>query len=189
MTEQTIAQDLDADGILLLTIDCPGLSMNVINAGLAADLAAAVQRIKADDAVKGVVLTSGKASGFVAGADLKGMNFQGEAKTSDASGKSKMARLYEGVSSLNQLLRSLETCGKPVAVALNGLALGGGLEIALACHYRVVADNPKIVLGLPEVLVGLFPGAGGTQRLPRIMGVQPALMYLLQGKNMSPQEA
>ena len=76
-----------------------------------------------------------------------------------------------------------------MAAAVGGLALGGGLEFILACHYRVVADNPKITLGLPEVLVGLFPGAGGTQRLPRLMGVQPALMYLLQGKNMSPQEA
>jgi 3-hydroxyacyl-CoA dehydrogenase / enoyl-CoA hydratase / 3-hydroxybutyryl-CoA epimerase len=117
------------------------------------------------------------------------MNFQGDAAAAASSGKSKMAKLFEGVSSLQNLLRSLETAGKPVAVALNGLALGGGLEIALACHYRVVADNPKIVLGLPEVLVGLFPGAGGTQRLPRLMGVQPALMYLMQGKNMSPQEA
>jgi len=184
-----ITQSLDSDGILLLTIDCPGLSMNVINADLARDLAAAVERIKTDAEVKGAVLTSGKASGFVAGADLKGMNFQGDAAAAEASGKSKMARLFEGVSSLQNLLRSLETAGKPVAVALNGLALGGGLEIALACHYRVVADNPKIVLGLPEVLVGLFPGAGGTQRLPRLMGVQPALMYLMQGKNMSPQEA
>lgn len=190
MTDQAIRQDLDADGILLLTIDCPGLSMNVINVALTRDLAAAVERIKTDAAVKGAVLTSGKPSGFVAGADLKGMNFEGDAKAaSAASGKSKMAVLFEGVSELSNLLRSLETVGKPVAVALNGLALGGGLEIALACHYRVVADNPKIVLGLPEVLVGLFPGAGGTQRLPRIMGVQPALMYLLQGKNMSPQEA
>ena len=184
-----ITQTLDADGILLLTIDCPGLSMNVINADLATDLAAAVARIKTDAEVKGAVLTSGKASGFVAGADLKGMNFQDDAAAASHGGKSKMAKLFEGVSGLQNLLRSLETCGKPVAVALNGLALGGGLEIALACHYRVVADNPKIVLGLPEVLVGLFPGAGGTQRLPRLMGVQPALMYLLQGKNMSPQEA
>ncbi|WP_199553699.1 3-hydroxyacyl-CoA dehydrogenase NAD-binding domain-containing protein [Sandaracinobacteroides hominis] len=190
MTDQAIRQDLDADGILLLTIDCPGLSMNVINADLSRDLAAAVERIKTDAAVKGAVLTSGKPSGFVAGADLKGMNFQGDAAAAAKnSGKSKMAVLFEGVSGLQNLLRSLETAGKPVAVALNGLALGGGLEIALACHYRVAADNPRIVFGLPEVLVGLFPGAGGTQRLPRIMGVQPALMYLLQGKNMSPQEA
>jgi 3-hydroxyacyl-CoA dehydrogenase/enoyl-CoA hydratase/3-hydroxybutyryl-CoA epimerase len=189
MTDTAIRQDLDADGVLLLTIDCPGLSMNVINEALTRDLIAAVERIRTDDAVKGAVLTSGKASGFVAGADLKGMNFSGGGAGGQSSGKSKMAQLFEGVFTLNKLLRDLETCGKPVASAVNGLALGGGLEIVLATHYRVIADNPKITLGLPEVLVGLFPGAGGTQRLPRLIGVQPALMFLLQGKNMSPQEA
>lgn len=187
MTEQAIRQELDSDGILLLTIDCPGLSMNVINEDLQRDLVAAVERIRTDDAVKGAVLTSGKASGFVAGADLKGMNF-GSSVEPDPN-KSAIQQTYESVSFLNNLLRELETCGKPVAAAVNGLALGGGLEIVLACHYRVVADNPRLVLGLPEVLVGLFPGAGGTQRLPRLIGVQAALTYILQGKNMSPQEA
>ncbi|MFN7173845.1 MAG: 3-hydroxyacyl-CoA dehydrogenase NAD-binding domain-containing protein [Thermaurantiacus tibetensis] len=191
MTDTAIRQELDADGILLLTIDCPGLSMNVINEAVARDLAAAVERIRTDESVKGAVITSGKPSGFLAGADLKGMNFSGDgsAGPEGAAGKSRMARLFEGVFALNRLLRDLETAGKPVAAAVNGLALGGGLEIVLACHHRVVADDPKIQLGLPEVLVGLFPGAGGTQRLPRLMGVQPALIYLLQGKNMSPQEA
>jgi 3-hydroxyacyl-CoA dehydrogenase / enoyl-CoA hydratase / 3-hydroxybutyryl-CoA epimerase len=188
MTDVAIRSELDADGILLLTIDCPGLSMNVITAEVQRDLAAAIERLKTDDAVKGAVLTSGKPSGFMAGADLKGMGamFSGSALP---EGKTKVAALFDGVFTLNKLLRDLETCGKPVAAAVNGLALGGGLEFVLACHYRVVADNPKITLGLPEVMVGLFPGAGGTQRLPRLMGVQPALMYLLQGKNMSPQEA
>jgi 3-hydroxyacyl-CoA dehydrogenase/enoyl-CoA hydratase/3-hydroxybutyryl-CoA epimerase len=188
MTDLAIHSDLDADGILLLTIDCPGLSMNVITAEVQRDLAAAIERLKTDDAVRGAVLTSGKPSGFMAGADLKGMGamFSGG---SLPEGKTKVAALFDGVFTLNKLLRDLETCGKPVAAAVNGLALGGGLEFVLACHYRVVADNPKITLGLPEVMVGLFPGAGGTQRLPRLMGVQPALMYLLQGKNMSPQEA
>ncbi len=183
-----IRTELDADGILLLTIDVPGQSMNVITPEVQADLAAAIERLKTDDAVKGAVLTSGKASGFMAGADLKGMGalFGGGAAP---EGKSKMAALFDGVFTLNKLLRDLETCGKPVAAAVNGLALGGGLEFVLACHYRVIADNPKITLGLPEIMVGLFPGAGGTQRLPRLMGIQPALMYLLQGKNMSPQEA
>jgi 3-hydroxyacyl-CoA dehydrogenase/enoyl-CoA hydratase/3-hydroxybutyryl-CoA epimerase len=189
MTDTAIRQDLDADGVLLLTIDCPGLSMNVINEALTRDLIAAVERIRTDAAVKGAVITSGKPSGFVAGADLKGMNFSGGGAGGQSSGKSKMAQLFEGVFTLNKLLRDLETCGKPVAAAVNGLALGGGLEIVLACHHRVIADNPKITLGLPEVLVGLFPGAGGTQRLPRLIGVQPALMFLLQGKNMNPQEA
>ena len=188
MTETAIRQELDADGILLLTIDCPGLSMNVINEAVSLDLAAAIDRIRTDAAVKGAVITSGKPSGFLAGADLKGMNFAGTGAGTGA-GKSRMAQLFEGVFALNKLLRDLETSGKPVAAAVNGLALGGGLEIVLACHHRVVADDPKIQLGLPEVLVGLFPGAGGTQRLPRLMGVQPALMYLLEGKSMSPQEA
>lgn len=188
MTTTAIHQSLDADGILTLTIDVPGQSMNVITAEVTRDLEAAIERLKTDDAVKGAVLTSGKASGFMAGADLKGMGgITGGGAVPD--GKSKMAALFDGVFTLNRLLRALETCGKPVAAAVNGLALGGGLEFVLACHYRVVADNPKITLGLPEVLVGLFPGAGGTQRLPRLMGVQAALMYLLQGKNMSPQEA
>ena len=183
----TIHHDLDADGILTLTIDLPGQSMNVINAEFTSDLGAAIETIKSDAAIKGVVITSGKASGFMAGADLKGMGGIGGGGASD--GKSKMAKLFDQVFRLNQLFRGLETCGKPIAAAINGLALGGGLELCLACHYRVCSDNPKVQLGLPEVLVGLFPGAGGTQRLPRLMGVQPALMYLLQGKSMSPQEA
>ena len=188
MTATTITHDLDADGILTLTIDLPGQSMNVINADFTRDLAAAIETIKADAAIKGVVITSGKASGFMAGADLKGMGAL-VGGGSGAGTKSKMAALFDNVFQLNQLFRSLETCGKPVAAAINGLALGGGLELCLATHYRVCSDNPKVQLGLPEVLVGLFPGAGGTQRLPRLMGVQPALMYLLQGKSMSPQEA
>jgi 3-hydroxyacyl-CoA dehydrogenase/enoyl-CoA hydratase/3-hydroxybutyryl-CoA epimerase len=190
MTDTAIRQDLDADGILLLTIDVPGQTMNVITPEVSRDLAAAIERLKTDPAVKGAVLTSGKASGFMAGADLKGMGalFGANAPAND-DGKSKMAKLFDSVFQLNKLLRDLETCGKPVAAAVNGLALGGGFEFILACHYRVIADNPKITLGLPEVMVGLFPGAGGTQRLPRLMGAQPALMYLLQGKNMSPQEA
>ena len=90
---------------------------------------------------------------------------------------------------MNKVYRELETCGKPVAFALEGLALGGGLEFALAGHYRVAADNPKIKLGLPESKVGLLPGAGGTQRLPRLIGVQNAAMMILQGADKSPQEA
>ncbi|MCS6985859.1 MAG: 3-hydroxyacyl-CoA dehydrogenase NAD-binding domain-containing protein [Sphingomonadaceae bacterium] len=190
MTETAIRQELDADGILVLTIDCPGLSMNVINEAVTRDLAAAVERIRTDADVKGAVITSGKASGFLAGADLKGMNFAAAEPTGEPGPTpSKAARIFAATFGLNRLLRDLETCGKPVAAAVNGLALGGGLEIVLACHHRVVADDPRIQLGLPEVLVGLMPGAGGTQRLPRLIGVQPALMFLLQGKNMTPQEA
>jgi 3-hydroxyacyl-CoA dehydrogenase/enoyl-CoA hydratase/3-hydroxybutyryl-CoA epimerase len=189
-TTETIRYDLDADGIALLTIDVPGQSMNVITAELTRDLGTLIGKIESDDTIKGVVITSGKPTGFMAGADLKGMGaaFAGE-RSGETGGKSKMARLFDSVFVLNALFRRLETCGKPVAAAINGLALGGGLEICLACHYRVCTDNPKVQLGLPEVLVGLFPGAGGTQRLPRMMGVQAAALYLLQGKSMSPQEA
>jgi 3-hydroxyacyl-CoA dehydrogenase/enoyl-CoA hydratase/3-hydroxybutyryl-CoA epimerase len=100
-----------------------------------------------------------------------------------------LRQAFDSSFTLNRTLRLLETCGKPVAVALEGLALGGGLEIALACHYRVAADNPKIQFGLPESKVGLLPGAGGTQRLPRLIGAQAALMMILQGEPKSPQEA
>ncbi|MEM8826973.1 MAG: enoyl-CoA hydratase-related protein, partial [Pseudomonadota bacterium] len=188
MTTETIKTDLDADGILTLIIDLPGQSMNVINNDLQRDMATLIEKIASDDSIKGAVITSGKDSGFMAGADLKGMDFSGGGDGS-GGGKSKMATIFDAVFALNRMLRDLETCGKPVACAINGLALGGGLEVALACHYRVAADDPKLKLGLPEVLVGLMPGAGGTQRLPRLMGVQPALMYLIQGNNMSPQEA
>jgi 3-hydroxyacyl-CoA dehydrogenase / enoyl-CoA hydratase / 3-hydroxybutyryl-CoA epimerase len=188
MTTETIKFDLDADGIALLTIDVPGQTMNVITGELTRDLGTLIERIATDEAVKGAVITSGKKTGFMAGADLKGMGGMVGGGAADAS-KSRMAQIFDGVFTLNKLFRRLETCGKPVAAAINGLALGGGLEICLATHYRVCADNPKIQLGLPEVMVGLLPGAGGTQRLPRLMGVQAALMYLTQGKSMSPQEA
>ena len=188
MTE-TIKFDVDADGVALLTIDVPGQTMNVITGEFTRDLAVVIDRIATDAAIKGAVITSGKSTGFMAGADLKGMGAAIGGGSGDSGGKSKAALLFDSVFALNKLFRRLETCGKPVAAAINGLALGGGLEVTLACHYRVCSDNPKIVLGLPEVMVGLLPGAGGTQRLPRLMGVQAALIYLTQGKNMSPQEA
>ncbi len=183
----TLKFDLDSDGIALLTIDVPGKPMNVMTPEFLADMATLIEKVATDPAIKGAVFTSGKTSGFMAGADLKGI---GSLAGADAgsSAKSKAAVMYERQVGVNLLLRRMETCGKPFAVAMNGLALGGGLEVCLACHYRVVVDNPKFVFGLPEVLVGLLPGAGGTQRLPRIIGVMPALPYLLQGKNMSAQE-
>ncbi len=185
----TIKYDLDSDGIATLAIDVPGQSMNVITSELTADLATLIGKIETDDAIKGVVITSSKPTGFMAGADLKGMSTTLESAAGSGKSKSKMAALFDRVFTLNALFRRLETSGKPVAAAINGIALGGGLELCLACHYRVCVDDPKTKLGLPEVLVGIFPGAGGTQRLPRIMGIQAAAMYLLQGKTMSPQEA
>ncbi|MGE0740616.1 MAG: 3-hydroxyacyl-CoA dehydrogenase NAD-binding domain-containing protein [Hyphomonadaceae bacterium] len=180
--------DVDGDGIALVTFDVPGRSMNTITASVMRDLVTLVEKIKTDDKIKGVVLASGKDSGFCAGADLGELNQRG-GEAAPKSEEEKLKHQFDGAFTLNKSLRALETCGKPVACALEGLALGGGLEIALACHYRVAADNPKIKLGLPEAKVGLLPGAGGTQRLPRLIGVQNAAMIILQGGDKNPQEA
>ena len=176
----TITIDVDADGIALLTIDVPGRSMNVMTPAFLADIAAAAKRIGEDEGIRGAVVTSGK-DAFMAGADLIGIV--------EDFGKRSAAELYEWCRGLQQALRALETCGKPVAAAINGTALGGGLEVCLACHYRVAADGPKTKLGLPEVQVGLLPGGGGTQRLPRLIGIEPALRLITQGTHLSPRDA
>lgn len=174
--------DVDADGIALITFDVPGRSMNTLTSGVMQEIPEWVERIKTDDAIKGAVLTSGKASGFCAGADL------GDMAGGMLAGGS-LQDAYDAGWKLNGALRALETCGKPVAAAINGLALGGGLELTLACHYRVVGDSPKIQLGLPEIKVGLFPGGGGTQRLTRLIGVQAAMMAMTEGKSFRPNDA
>lgn len=174
--------DVDADGIALITFDVPGRSMNTLTSGVMAEIPELVERIKTDDAIKGAVLTSGKASGFCAGADLGDM-------AGGMIGGGDLQAAYDSGWKLNGALRALETCGKPVAAAINGLALGGGLELTLACHYRVVGDSPKIQLGLPEIKVGLFPGGGGTQRLTRLIGVQAAMMAMTEGKSFRPNDA
>jgi len=172
----TIRYDVDNVGIATLTIDAPNQSMNVIDAQFVADLETVTDRLASDDAVKGAVIASGKDSGFMGGMDLKAM--EGMLLT----GEGGMAGLYRRVFELNRILRKLETNGKPVACAIEGTCVGGGFELALACHHRVTGDNPKTRLGLPECMLGLFPGAGGSQRMPRITGAQTALMYMLQGK-------
>ncbi|WP_292085278.1 MULTISPECIES: 3-hydroxyacyl-CoA dehydrogenase NAD-binding domain-containing protein [unclassified Brevundimonas] len=174
--------DVDADGVALITFDVPGRSMNTLTSSVMAEIPQLVKRIKTDDAIKGAVLTSGKASGFCAGADLGDIagGMIGGASLQDA---------YDAGWKMNGALRALETCGKPVAAAINGLALGGGLELTLACHYRVVENDNKIQLGLPEIKVGLFPGGGGTQRLTRLVGVQAAMMAMTEGKSFRPNDA
>ena len=174
--------DVDADGIALITFDVPGRSMNTLTSQVMAEIPEWVERVKTDEAIKGAVLTSGKTSGFCAGADLGDM-------ASGMLGGADLQAAYDAGWRLNGALRALETCGKPVAAAINGLALGGGLELTLACHYRVVGDSPKIQLGLPEIKVGLFPGGGGTQRLTRLIGVQAAMMAMSEGKSFRPNDA
>ncbi len=174
--------DVDADGVALITFDVPGRSMNTLTSSVMAEIPQLVERIKTDDAIKGAVITSGKTSGFCAGADLGDIagGMIGGASLQDA---------YDAGWKMNGALRALETCGKPVAAAINGLALGGGLELTLACHYRVVENDNKIQLGLPEIKVGLFPGGGGTQRLTRLVGVQAAMMAMTEGKSFRPNDA
>jgi len=183
--------DQDDDGILLITFDSPGRSMNVLSNAVMAEFTDIIEKISSDDSIKGAVITSGKAA-FCAGADLDEMgaqtaDLQAMMKT-DPEGAKK--QLFDNVYKLNQTFRAMETCGKPVAAACNGLALGGGFEIVLACHGRFAAnDNPKLKLGLPEALVGLLPGAGGTQRLPRLVGLMAAAPVLTQGKQLKAAEA
>ena len=180
--------EVDGDGVALVTFDVPGRSMNTITRQVMAELAELVERIRTDAAIKGVVLTSGKDSGFCAGADLEELGGP-KGAAAGLSGDAAKKALFDAVYGLNQSLRALETCGKPVACALGGLALGGGFEMALACHYRVAADDPRITLGLPESKIGLMPGGGGAQRVTRLVGVMAAAPLLLEGKALRPKEA
>ena len=172
-----INYSVDGEGIATLEWDLPGRSQNVLNEQSMAAFAEAAQKALADPAVKGIVVASAKAD-FIAGGDLDML-----LKADDAQ------VLSANLGGWHRLLRTLETTGKPVAAALNGTTLGGGLELALACHYRVAADNPKTRFGFPEVTLGLLPGAGGTQRAPRLMGIQPALLLLTEGKRIKAAEA
>ncbi|MEH2511786.1 3-hydroxyacyl-CoA dehydrogenase/enoyl-CoA hydratase/3-hydroxybutyryl-CoA epimerase [Nitrobacteraceae bacterium AZCC 1564] len=183
MTYQNFKVETDADGIALVTWDIPGKSMNVVDETTATELAAIVEQTTKDAAIKGVVITSGK-DAFSGGADLtmlEGINrAYGEllkSKGEEAANK----YVFDESRKLSLTLRAIETCGKPWVAAINGLALGGAFELTLACHHRVAAENPKTRLGLPEIKVGLFPGGGGTQRLPRIMQTQDALQFLMKG--------
>jgi 3-hydroxyacyl-CoA dehydrogenase/enoyl-CoA hydratase/3-hydroxybutyryl-CoA epimerase len=181
--------DQDADGIVTIFWDVPGRTMNVLTGSAIADLVAVAEKVSSDASITGLVITSGKANGFCAGAALDEMEGNTQSAGGAKSPEEALARQYKGVMAFHQAFRKLETCGKPVAAAINGLALGGGLEVTLACHYRVVTDNPKIQLGLPEAKVGLLPGGGGTQRMPRLVGAMAALPIILQGTSVDPQKA
>ncbi len=187
MTYQNFKVETDSDGIALVTWDIPGKSMNVLDTATIEELGQIVAQTTGDAAVKGVVITSGK-DAFSAGADLsmlEGMNRTYALMLKDKGEEAANQMLFDESRKLSQTLRTIETCGKPWVAAINGLALGGAFELTLACHYRVAADNPKTRLGLPEVKVGLFPGGGGTQRLPRMMPAADALQLLLKGDQMT----
>ncbi len=175
-----IRYELDSDQILTLTIDMPGQSANTMNGAFREGLSETVNRVKTDlDAIRGIIVTSAKKT-FFAGGDLNELHRVTGAQASEFEAM---------VNGLKADMRVLETTGKPVVAAINGTALGGGLEIALACHHRVVLDDDRIQLGLPEVTLGLLPGGGGTQRLPRMIGLEAAFPYLMEGKKVTPRAA
>jgi 3-hydroxyacyl-CoA dehydrogenase/enoyl-CoA hydratase/3-hydroxybutyryl-CoA epimerase len=178
---ETLHYDVTDRGVAIVTIDVPGRNVNVLTPDLHRELGDVVAVLAADESVIGIVLSSGKPA-FIAGGDLMRIVRYYDMNRS-------AAEAYEQSRPFSRALRRLETCGKPVAVAINGSALGGGLELALACHYRVVADDDEIKLGLPEVTLGLIPGAGGTQRLPRLIGLEKAVPMILDGALVDPAEA
>ena len=178
-----ISTTLDADGVLVARIDMPGRTMNVFSADLMDALDVLMDRVDREDAVRSVVVTSGKAS-FLVGADLAMVRgYTERAKTATHT------QMFDLCGRLGRQFVRLEACAKPWVAAVNGIALGGGLELALACRERIVADDPRIQLGTPEVRWGLLPGAGGTQRLPRMAGFEAGLGLLLTGRSITPGDA
>jgi 3-hydroxyacyl-CoA dehydrogenase/enoyl-CoA hydratase/3-hydroxybutyryl-CoA epimerase len=177
----TIRWEQDEDGIVLLTLDDPNQSANTMNRAYAESMAATIDRLEAEkDSITGVVITSAKKT-FFAGGDLNDL------KTAT---KDDAPQLAEMVRSGKAQLRRLETLGKPVVAAINGAALGGGLEICLATHHRIAVNDPRVQMGFPEVQLGLLPGAGGVVRTVRMIGIVDALMKLLmQGQRLRPDKA
>ena len=190
MSYKNFTLDVDAEGIALITWDMPEKSMNVFNESVIDELGEIVGKVASDAAVKGAVITSGKET-FSGGADLTMMRrmldlFEAE-KAKD--GQKAVQFLFDNVGRMTGLFRKLETSGKPWVSAINGTCMGGAFEMSLACHGRVAADNEKVKMGLPEVKVGIFPGAGGTQRVPRLAQPQESLQMLTSGQSLTPQKA
>jgi 3-hydroxyacyl-CoA dehydrogenase/enoyl-CoA hydratase/3-hydroxybutyryl-CoA epimerase len=176
--EKTFNLQRRDDGIAILTMDVPGETMNTLKAEFGAEISEILIEIKTDSSIKGLVVVSGKKDSFVAGADismLAACKSEQDAKDLSQQG--------------HVVFNELEGLTIPVVAAINGACLGGGLELALACHLRVCSDDSKTVLGVPEVQLGLLPGGGGTQRLPRLVGVATALDLMLTGKQVRPKQA
>jgi 3-hydroxyacyl-CoA dehydrogenase/enoyl-CoA hydratase/3-hydroxybutyryl-CoA epimerase len=166
------------DGIAVVTFDLPGESVNKFTPSVITEFTAMIEKVEKDTAIKGAVIISGKAGNFIAGADIDQFlewKTAADGAAASAFGHAMMHRLEKG--------------RVPIVVAIDGACLGGGLEKSLACAYRIAADTPKTVLALPEIMLGLFPGAGGTQRLPKRVGLQAALDMILTGKNVRAKKA
>jgi 3-hydroxyacyl-CoA dehydrogenase / enoyl-CoA hydratase / 3-hydroxybutyryl-CoA epimerase len=183
--------DIDADGIALVTWEMADRSMNVITMEVIEELFSIVDKVTNDAAIKGAVITSGKDT-FCGGADLTMLERMGDVFANMVRNQGEEAAagfVFEESRKLSQLYRRLETCGKPWVCALNGTAMGGGFELALACHQRIASDNPKTRLGLPEIKIGLFPGAGGTIRVSRMLQPADALQFLLKSDQLKTERA
>lgn len=170
-----------ADGIVIITMDMEG-KVNKIDGTFTSDLTSAVERLeKEKDEIKGAIITSAKET-FIAGADLK--------QFTSGSEDEKVAKIiFDDIENIKSLFRRIEKLGRPVVAAINGSALGGGFEVCLSCHHRVALDGPKVKIGLPEAGLGLLPGAGGTVRMIHLLGLQIAVPFILEAKQVSPAEA
>ncbi|TIL51749.1 3-hydroxyacyl-CoA dehydrogenase NAD-binding domain-containing protein [Mesorhizobium sp.] len=190
MSYTNFTLDIDADGIALVTWDMPDRSINVFTEEAMLELNAIVDKVASDASIKGAVITSGKDT-FSGGADItmlqKMLSKFAADKAKDLDKATKV--LFDNAGYMTGLFRKLETSGKPWVSAINGTCMGGAFELSLACHGRVAADSDKVKMALPEVKIGIFPGAGGTQRVPRLTDQQQALQMLTSGQTLSPQKA
>src|SRR4051812_16726075 len=179
--------DTDADGIALVTWDMKDKSMNVFTMEVMEEFDGLIDDMTADGEVKGVVFTSGKSS-FSGGADLTMQKwFFALIDRERVKNPAKLAEmLFEGAGRMGRMFRKLETSGKPWVSAINGTCMGGATELSLACHGRVASNAKSVKIGLPEVKVGILPGAGGTQRLPRLINTQDALQIMTTGQDLTP---
>jgi len=177
-TVSSFSLSIRDDKVAVITMDIPGESMNVLKASFADEIDAMLKQLANDSTLKGVVFISGKKDSFIAGADISML---------DACQTAEQAQTIAAMG--QQMFDRLEQLRLPVVAAIHGPCLGGGLELAMACHVRVASSSPKTVLGLPEVQLGLLPGSGGTQRLPKLVGVQKALDMILTGKQLRAAQA
>lgn len=173
-----LTTEVRPDGVAVVRFDDPNQSVNTLTAGLMQEFDSTLTQIETDPNIKAWVLTSGKPGCFIAGADINIMN-----NAKDA------AEVEAVVAHGHKLFDRLESCTKPAVAAIDGVCLGGGLEVALACHYRIASTSSKTNLALPEIKLGLLPGGGGTQRLPKVVGLVEALTMATTGGNVKPKKA
>lgn len=177
-TDKKIFQIEKVDGVAIITLDMPGDKVNKLNEALIDQFSAFLDELESDDSLEGAVLVSGKKDNFIAGADIEMFKTRETAE-----------ELSELSWTGHEILLRVENFPKPIVAGIHGSCMGGGTELALACHYRIVSDHNSTKIGLPEVKLGLLPGMGGTQRLPRLIGIQNALTYMLTGKNLYSYQA